>query len=138
VETLTVDRWLYQTLTGDTTLMALVTDVHTWPVPQGAALPYVLFQEQAARDVQGMGAERLWATGSWLVRVVSESASWGGDLEAAAKRIDTLLQAQGGTVSGGTVFVCVREHPFRLVESAQSRQFRHLGGIYRIMARQSA
>jgi hypothetical protein len=116
--------------------MALVTDVHTWPVPQGAELPYVLFQEQTARDVQGMGATRLWITGPWIVRAVMETATYDGDLEAAAKRIDTLLQAQGGTVSGGTVFVCVREHPFRLVESAQSRQFRHLGGIYRIMARQ--
>lgn len=135
METLTVDRWLYSTLTGDAALMALVTGVHTWPVPQGAPLPYALFQEQASRDVQGMGPARLWVTGPWLVRAVFETRSWGGALEQVANRIDALLQAQGGVVAGGQVFVCVREQPFRLVETVQSREFRHLGGIYRVMAR---
>lgn len=136
MEPLTVDRWLYNTLHGDATLMGLVTDVHTWPVPQEAALPYVLFQEQLPpRDVQGMGAARLWGVGTWLVRAVAETERWGGALEQAALRIDALLQAQGGTVSSGQVFVCVREQPFRLVENANSRQYRHSGGIYRVMAK---
>lgn len=136
METLTADRWLYNTLHGDAALMGLVEDVYTWPVPQGAALPYVLFQEQSARDVMGMGPHRIWSTGTWLVRAVAETATWGGDLEAAANRIDALLQAKGGVVVGGQVFVCVREQPFRLVENANSRSYRHLGGIYRIMAQQ--
>lgn len=136
METYTADKWLYATLTGDTTLMALVTGVYTWPVPQDTALPYVLFQEQSARDMQGMGPMRIWSTGTWLVRIVAETRSWGGALETAANRLDVLLQAQSGTVTGGgRVFVCVREQPFRLVETVQSRQFRHMGGMYRIMAR---
>jgi len=136
VETFTADKWLYATLTGDTTLMALVTGVHTWPVLQDTPLPYVLFQEQSARDMQGMGPARIWVTGTWLVRIVAETRSWGGTLETTANRLDTLIQAASGTVTGGgRVFVCVREAPFRLVETVQSREFRHMGGIYRIMAR---
>lgn len=136
METLTVDKWLYDTLSGDDALMALVESVHAWPVPQSSVLPYVLYQEQTSRDVQGMGPARLWITGPWLVRIVAETRSWLGDLEAAANRVDVLLQAQGGsTDGGGRVFVCVREAPFRLVEQVASRQFRHLGGVYRIMAR---
>lgn len=135
METVTVDRWLYSVLHSDATLMGLATDVHGWPVPPNAVLPYVLFQEQTSRDEQGMGPTRLWVRGLWIVRAVFETRDWGGNLEAAANRIDALLHAQGGTVSSGQVFVCVREGPFRLIENVQSRQFRHLGGYYRCIAR---
>ena len=135
METLTVDKWLYAKLTGDATLMALVQAVYNTRVPQDAPLPYVLFREQTARDVRGMGPVRIWADTRFLVRVVAETRSWLGSLETAANRIDVLLDCASGTVTGGQVFVCVREEPFRLVESVQSREWRHLGGVYRMLAR---
>lgn len=136
METLTADRWLYATLSGDATLMALVTGVYTWPVPEGAALPYVLFQEQSARDLTALGPHRVWVDGLWLVRAVAEARSWGGNLETAANRIDALLQAASGAVVAplppGNVWACVRVQPFRLTETAQSRSIKHLGGIFRL------
>lgn len=134
METLTADRWLYTTLAGDATLGGLVTGVYSWPVPPSAALPYVLFQEQSALDVTALGPHRLWVNGLWLVRVVAEARGWGGSLETAANRIDALLQAASGAVASpaGVVWACWRVQPFRLVETVQSRDFRHLGGIYRV------
>lgn len=129
-----VDRWLYARLTGDATLMGLVTGVYAMPVPPGKALPYVVFQEQSTRDIRGVGPARIGVDGTWLVRGVAETAGYGGALEQIADRIDVLLQASSGTVSGGMVWACVRQRPFRLVESTQNGQYRHMGGIYQILA----
>ena len=134
MEPLSVDRWLYAKLTGDTTLMALITGVYTLPAPASAVLPFVLIQEQASSDIRGVGPARIGITGTWLVRGVAQTVSWAGNLETIANRIDVLLQAASGTVSGGVVWACVRERPFRLIETVQSGTFRHQGGQYRIWA----
>lgn len=133
-EALTVDRWLYAKLTADATLMSKVTAVHSYPIPDNATLPYVLMQEQSVSDIRGVGPYRIGVSGLWLVRVVARAVGWGGNLEAAADRIDAVLQAASGSVTGGVVWACVRERPFRLVETTQSGQFRHCGGVYRIWA----
>ena len=43
--------------------------------------------------------------------------------------------AASGTPTRGTVIACVREQPFALVESLDTGQYRHLGGIYRLWAK---
>lgn len=129
-----VDRWLYGRLTGDATLMGLITGVYSLPVLAGKAPPYVVMQEQTVRDIRGVGPARIGIGGTWLVRGVAETASWGGTLEQIANRIDVLLQAASGTTTGGVVWACVRERPFRLVENTSNGQYRHLGGIYQIWA----
>jgi hypothetical protein len=135
-EIVTAERWLYSKLGADTALLALCPGgVHTWPVPAGVALPYVLYQMQSAFDVRGTGPTRIGISGVWLVRVVGETLSFGGNLQSAADRIDALLQAKASAVTGGNVWACVRVQPFELVETGSSgRQFRHLGGMYRLWA----
>lgn len=141
----TAETWLYSKLHGDSTLMALTPGgVHTWPVPalvpneSGVMVPlsgaYVLYQMQTANDIRGVGPARIGVDGLWLVRVVAETNSFGGNLLAAADRIDVLLQAASGTVTAGVIWACVRTEPFQLVELTEGgkRQFRHLGGQYRI------
>lgn len=134
MEVVTVDRWLYARLTGDATLMALVTGVYSLPAPATAVLPFVLMQEQASSDIRGVGPARIGITGTWLVRGVAETTAWTGTLETIANRIDYLLQAASGTATGGVVWACVRERPFRLIENVQSGQYRHAGGLYTIWA----
>lgn len=130
----TAETWLYSKLHGDSTLMALTPGgVYTWPVPANVAGAYVLYQMQSGMDIGLYGPARAGVNGLWLVRVVAETRSFGGNLLAAADRIDVLLQLGARTaVAGGAIFGCARMEPFQLVEPADGRQFRHLGGIYRI------
>jgi hypothetical protein len=134
MEPLTVDRWLYNTLTADAELMALVTGVYSLPAPSSAVLPYVVYQEQASADIRGVGPHRIGISGTWLVRGVAKTSSWAGVIDDIAERVDTLLQAGSGSAQGGVIWACVRERPFRLVENVTSGQFRHNGGQYRIWA----
>lgn len=132
-EIFTAETWLYTKLHGDSTLLGLCPGgIHTWPVPTTFAGRYVLYQNQSAVDVRGMGPARIGVNGLWLVRVVDEALSFGGSLQTAADRLDVLLQAASGAVTGGNIWACVREEPFQLVELADGRQYRHLGGIFRI------
>ena len=132
-EIVTAETWLYTKLHGDATLLALVPGgVYTWPVPTTVTGAYVLYQMQSGVDIRGVGPSRLGVNGLWLVRVVAETLSFGGNLLTAADRIDVLLQAASGTVTAGVVWACVREEPFQLVETKDGRQWRHLGGQYRV------
>lgn len=134
-EIVTAEIWLYSKLHGDSTLLALCPGgVFTWPVPATYSGQYVLYQMQSGMDIRGNGPARIGVNGLWLVRAVAEALSFGGNLQSAANRIDVLLQAASSTssLSAGVVWACVRVEPFQLVELADGRQFRHLGGIYRI------
>lgn len=134
-EVVTADKWLVQTLKTDATLMGLVTNVYTHPVQPGAQLPYVLLTEQSVGDLMALGAHRVWVNGLWVVRAIFESSSWAGNLEIAANRIDAVLHAKSGSVTGGNVWACVREQPFRLAEDNSGQSIRHLGGIYRLLVK---
>lgn len=132
-EIVTAETWLYTKLHGDSTLLALCTGgVFTWPVPATYSQPYVLYQMQSGMDIRGNGPTRIGVNGLWLVRAVFEALTYTGNLLSAANRIDVLLHAASGTATGGVVWACVREQPFQLVEVADGRQFRHLGGLYRL------
>ena len=134
-ETWTADSWLYGVLAGDTQLMTLATGgVYGHNNPIRPTFPYILFQLQAAAaDVMGVGPARIMTPLLYLVRGINEGNTFGGNLKSIADRIDALLQANHGTVTGGVVVGCVRERPFVLPEVAgDGRQFRHMGGLYRI------
>lgn len=133
-ETLVAESWLYSVLTGDAGLNTVVGGrVYSYVAPQGAAMPFVIYQQQGAHDVAGVGPVRIMASMLYTVKVVGEGASFAA-IEAAANRIDAVLQAASGSNVRGVVVSCVRESPFSLVESTPQGQFRHLGGIYRVYA----
>lgn len=130
-DTALVERWLYITLAADAALGSVVsTRIYANVAPQSSALPCVVFQQQAGRDIMGSGPIRYMSTMLYTVRVIGETGSF-STIEAPADRIDAVLHAASGTATGGTVVACVREQPFSLVESTDGRTFRHLGGIYR-------
>ena len=134
-ETLVAEQCLYSVLAADSQLAAIVgTRIYAYVAPQGAAFPFVVYQNQAGRDVRGVGPLRLMANLLYVVKVVAQTNSF-TTLETAANRIDAVLQAASGTPTRGTVIACVREQPFALVESLETGQYRHLGGIYRLWAK---
>lgn len=133
-ETLVAESWLYSVLAADSQLAATVgTRIYAYIAPEVAAFPYVVYQNQAGRDVRGVGPLRIMANMLYVVKAVGQTSSF-GTLEAAANRIDAVLQAASGTNVRGTVIACVREQPFALVESLSAGQYRHLGGVYRLWA----
>lgn len=134
-ESLVAEQWLYTKLTGDSTLNTAVGGrIYAYVAPQGAALPCVVYQQQAARDVAGVGPARIMSNMVYLIKVIGQTRSF-GDLETVANRIDAVLQAASGSNSRGNVWACVRDSPFAMVENTEAGEYRHLGGIYRIFAK---
>jgi hypothetical protein len=76
----------------------------------------------------------------YLVRGVAETQSYGPPLATIAERIDALLHAtpNGATNSYGIIWAAVSEQPYRLPETQNGRNFRHLGRLFRIMASKGA
>lgn len=139
-ESTTIDRWLYTVMAADAQLAAVVgTRIYSDLAPggtTGAVLPMVVYQMQAANDLMVVGSARVWANALFLVRGVAQRVSYDGDLITMADRIDAVLHGASGSNAEGNVWECVREREFRLTEvGADGRQYRHLGGLYRILAK---
>lgn len=134
-----VAGWLYSTLTADPVIAGIIAagDVHEDVAPDDAGDPHIVFACLAPNDVRtGAGAYQVMTTGLWLVRAVTEGESYRGDLATLATRIDVLLDRKAAPVTGGAVLSCVRERPHRMAErdAETGKQWRHLGGEYRIEA----
>lgn len=130
-ETCLIDAWLYSTLAGDATLMALITGVFADVAPEGQAYPFLVFSLQDAGDVQTVNNVRLLVDATYQVRITTDAESFGA-IKTAVERVDTLLHRASGTVTGGVIYDCVRAEPLRYTELQQGRLYRHLGGLYRI------
>lgn len=124
-----VERWLYSRLNA--VHASTGGRVYADLIPQGEALPAILFQRQAGTDRPVFSGDRI-AEFTYVVRVVGETEST-QELEAAASAIDTALEQVTGS-EGGLTIGCVREAPFSLTETSDGVQYRHLGGSYRIRA----
>jgi len=134
-EILSAEQWVYTVLAADATLMGKATAIYSGLVVAEATYPLVYISlHRQDQDVMALGGRRIWASLHYAIRGIAETGSWGGDLETIADRIDTVLHAESGSSVQGTVWECVRTAPFALVETADGRQFRHLGGLYRVRA----
>lgn len=135
------DTWIYATLAADSTLLTTlggtaVNKLFADQVRETATDPYVLFGLLSGVDYRIVGPSRVWTNMLWVIRGVMEADGFHGDLQTIADRIDAVLHAGSGSNGDGTVYACVRESPFRMVENRDGRApLRHLGGIYRILAR---
>lgn len=128
------EEFLYNTLTGDATLMALVPGgVWNTQADEGSGYPLVLYQFMSGIDYAAVGAVRIWANMLYLVKVVADSADF-SVMNSAIARIDTLLHRASGSVADGTVWSCTREQVVRLPDQVANRQFRQAGATYRLYA----
>lgn len=127
-------QWLYGVLHGDATLLGLGRDVFPGgTAPESFGFPFVTFQFMSGRDLMEIASIRIWTNMIWLVKVVGETADI-STLDAIWARIDVLLHRGSGTPAAGTVWACVRESTFELPETIQGKQYRSLGGTYRLYA----
>jgi len=123
---------MYGVLAGDATLHALVADrIYSEVAPADATFPVVVFQWMSGHDVRGVGPTRIMDDLLYLVKAIGQTKAF-TDIETIANRVDVLLHAQSGAPTGGTVYGCVREEPFKLAEDDEGISYRHLGGSYRL------
>lgn len=144
IEPVIAERWLQQQLEDRPLLIAevggSVPNARLWghAAPQGEEgepdYPFVLWSQSATSDLTTLGAERIWSVLEYVVRIVGQVNSWDPLLDAAAE-IDAALDQADGTVTGGVVFGCTRVRPFLLPEVRNGVQYRHLGGVYRLLVK---
>jgi len=136
IESARVEQWLYELLAGDQTLAGLVSGrIYGYLAPPGAALPLVIYSYQSGHDVRGVGPTRVMAEATYQVKAVDRGPSF-ANVKAIADRLDSLLQGASGDVVDGQVLMCVRENQVAYVEVDSGIQYRHLGGLYRIVAQE--
>lgn len=142
VETLIAQRWLYSKLSTDSQLLAAIGNdksrICAEQISEGVRLPAVVFNLLSAEDLRHWDAQALfWTDCVYAVKGVAQTASF-GDLATIAARIDGVLHGASGSVTGGVVYAAVRLRPLQYAETGPGgEQYRHLGGVYRVYAKES-
>ena len=133
-----IDTWLYATLVANSAVKGLVSArIYDALAPQGTALPYVVFQLQAAPiDTVVIGGMRIATNALYTVRGVAEGAGF-ADASSIAAAIDGALHGVRATVAAGVVLSCHRERPLKLPPEVTEggAVYYHEGGIYRLRVR---
>lgn len=133
---LTMDRYVYERLTGDPTVMAHLggePKVYADVAPLGTTAPWVIYSLTSASDVMGVGQARYWSRLQVLIRCTHVGESF-APVDALYQRVDALLHGSAGTVTGmGQVLSVIRQEPVRFTEQADGQQYRHLGGTYEFL-----
>jgi hypothetical protein len=128
-----IDNALIAKLGADATLLSYMTNGVYWDeAPQGSTKFVIVSMVDQIDEPQFQG--RAYEDALYLVKAVALSTA-GANIQAAAARIDTLLEDQTLTVAGYTHMVMHREARVRLTEvddlDASIRWF-HRGGHYRV------
>lgn len=144
-EDVVISDWLHATLSGDPTIASLCTHsdgsikVFEDLAPAFAVggeqygYPFVVYQEQTATDVFGMGPHsRIMITCNFVVRAITEG-SW-DSIVPLATAIDANLEGATAGLAHGTVLGTRRLQQYRMPELHENRIIRHLGGIYQVFA----
>lgn len=132
-EVLLADQWLYNILSGDVQLAALVgVHIYSYLAPGGVTSPFVTYSFQGGADAIAVGGYRIMNTGSYQVKGITQSNSMVGPVKAIADRIDALLHRATGVVAGGIILACVRERPIAYMETSNGLRYNHAGGIYKV------
>lgn len=129
-----IDRALVSVLASDATLMALVPDGVFFDQAPANAARFVIVSLLAEIDVQQFRG-RAFEEATYLVEARMLSTA-GGDVQAAAARIDVLLEGATLTATGYTTVLVTREERLRRTEADEIeptiRWFRR-GGRYRVV-----
>jgi len=137
IEPLRGHEWLYTVLSGDATITSLVgSRIYDGISPQGVIFPYIIYSFLGGADTRGVGTVRVFNSGLYQVKAVCEGESY-APAAAIADRIDELIHGNRGSVSDGSVVDCVREQPLTLIEQQNGVQYRHVGGLYRIIVQEA-
>jgi hypothetical protein len=130
------EKWLYQALTADAALAAVVAGrVYAYQAPEKPTFPFVLFSFQAGADKQGVGTSRVMTRPIYQVKAVGRDEV-SDALQTAADRIDEVVGKAVRQAVDGFIFTARRVSPVAYAEPDKNsgRLFHHRGGLYRIEA----
>ena len=130
-------RWIYSTLSGDSTLQGLTPGGVSRSYAQpGTSTPYVIMSFQSGTDVMAFGG-RAYSDMFFQVVAVAPTKVMQSVLDAAA-RIDVLLTVtQKTNVTGGVLLSSFRSQPYSNDSLVDGETWSTTGGIYQIMAKAS-
>lgn len=132
-----LDHWVIKTLQDDATLDTMVNGVYSERIPRGQALPAIRVADMAPGDVNSQNGTRIMVRGFYLVAVVDDVDTW-APLAPIADQIDVVLHRAAGVLSPVRVLQVFREEPYKQHEEEGDVQFRHLGGMYRLVGQKEA
>lgn len=137
IETTRVDEWLLTTLAASASLTALVsTRIYGYVAPQNTTGNMVVYNWMGGSDLVAVGGYRALVNGLWQVKAITRSDSF-AQAKAIMDLVDSLIHRKTGSTSDSLVLSCVRESPVQYVEVTNGIQYRHLGGLYRILIESS-
>ena len=125
-----VDAALYTRLQGTavTSLLAGTTSIYHLQAPEGAALPYIVWNIQGGGD-ENLDANRTKNLVYWIRAYSGVSAAEAGSIDA---QIDSALHMQPLTVSGWTNIWLAREEDIEMPITEPSGELTFVaGGLYR-------
>jgi hypothetical protein len=128
-----IDNALVALLGSDTTLLSYCPNGVYWDEAPPNSTKFVIVSLIDEADQATFGG-RAYEDALYLVKAVALSTA-GANMQAAAARIDTLLNDQMMTVSGYTHMVMHRESRVRITEvddEDASIRWLHRGGYYRV------
>ncbi len=135
-----IDLWVEDRLRSEALALSridagLEDRIFNYAAPVGTKYPFIIFQAQAPpRDVRGVGPVRVMVSSLYIVKAVAQTLNY-HDLRDVAVVIDRAMTAPSTqAVVGGLILTSIREGQFALPEVEDGKQFRHLGGEYRIQA----
>jgi hypothetical protein len=133
-ESFLIDKWIFERLSTDTVInTALGTRIYEGLAPQGAAYPFIIYQEQSpARDIRGIGTQRIMVEAFYLIKVITTGNY--SSIKTLVDRFDFLFHGIQIETSYARINASVRERTFRLAEPRENVIYRHRGSIYRIQA----
>jgi hypothetical protein len=130
-----IDNAVVSVLLADATLMGLMPDGVYFGVAKAKAHRFVIISIVTADDEPVLGS-RGYEDVLYLVKAVALEST-GGDVNAAAARIDALLEDQPLTIPGYVHMVTCREQRIRYPEVDavdDTIRWQHRGGHYRVQA----
>lgn len=134
-----VDTFLTEQLTAEPTIQQVAGGrVFSDLAPEGTPFPYIIFNLNAERGLGMIGScDRVASVPDYLVKAVTEGRSYQVALQLANAIDRALVGASGSATADGQevqikAIRCITR--VRHTEQAESTQYRHMGGIYRMQA----
>lgn len=131
-----VSAAIFTQLKGGTALLSLLaggtagTAIYEDHAPASAALPYVVFNQQAGTWDHTMGSYRLVDV-IYQVKAVSGS-EYPKEASAIDAQIDARLHGAALSVTGYGLLSCTRESDVQYSEMTADQIFQHCGALYRV------
>lgn len=132
-----IRRALYGKLAADTTLNNLLGTprqgyskaIYHDQAPSEASFPYVIFSKSSGVPTDTLGKAGAFESDVWLIKAVDRNTT-ADRAEAAAARIQALLNDASLSISGATELYLRRQSDVEYPEIADGERYEHVGSLY--------